>query len=357
MISEKLAERRLPPLMRMNDGRDVQTIDDWRIRRRELLELLQREEYGETPAPPAEVRGEVLSANPDAYAGKAVQETIQLSFDAPGGRFSFPMTLAVPHDGRAYPAFVCIGFQGEVPNRYLPAEEILDAGYAIANFDYQTVTSDGPELDGIAALYPQEGPTAWGVIGMWAFAVSRVLDYLQQRPEIDARRCCVSGHSRLGKTALWCAAQDERFAMVVSNNSGCSGAALSRGKIGESVEIISRVFPYWFCKNYRRWADREFEMPFDQHMLLALVAPRKLYVCSAAEDDWADPESEYLGCAAAEPAWTLYRVPGLAAPDALPEVGVPIHCGGVCYHLRAGKHFFSRTDWQYQLCCREKFFI
>ena len=217
MISKKLAERRLPPLMRMNDGRDVQTIDDWRIRRRELLELLQREEYGETPAPPAEVRGEVLSANPDAYAGKAVQETIQLSFDAPGGRFSFPMTLAVPHDGRAYPAFVCIGFQGEVPNRYLPAEEILDAGYAVANFDYQTVTSDGPELDGIAALYPQEGPTAWGVIGMWAFAASRVLDYLQQRPEIDARRCCVSGHSRLGKTALWCAAQDERFAMVVSN--------------------------------------------------------------------------------------------------------------------------------------------
>lgn len=355
MIAEKLAERRLPPLLRMNDGQMVHTPDDWRIRRRELLTLLQREEYGCTPAPPPEVSGEILESNPDAFAGKAVQETVCLSFDAPGGRFSFPISLILPRERKKLPAFVYISFQSEVPNKYLPAEEIIDAGYAVAAFDYQSITSDGPALDGIAALYPRECSTAWGAIGMWAFAASRVLDYLEQRPEIDPCRCCVSGHSRLGKTALWCAAQDERFAMVVSNDSGCSGAALSRGKIGETVEVISRVFPYWFCENYRHWADREGEMPFDQHMLLALVAPRKLYVGSAEDDSWADPESEFLSCCAAEPAWTLHRVPGLAAPDALPEVNVPIHNGGICYHIRTGSHFFSRTDWQYHLQCREKF--
>ena len=359
MICEKLSERNLPSLMTMNDGRRAATPDDWRVRRRELIDLLSREEYGYTPVAPAAVAGAVetnanASLGEAAFADKAVQQTIRLSFDTPNGAFSFPFTLLVPKGVGKAPVFVVIAFRPEVPDRYLPAEEIIDRGFAVATFCYKDVTADSAVFDGLAEMYPRDPKTGWGKIGMWAFAASRVLDYLETREDIDASRACVTGHSRLGKTALWCAAQDERFSMAVSNCSGCSGAAISRGKIGESVARIAEVFPYWFCGNYQAWSGREAEMPFDQHMLLALIAPRKLYVCSAEQDSWADPESEFLCCAAASEAWTALRVPGLVAPDELPAADRALTEGGICYHMRSGTHFFSRTDWLYHMACRER---
>lgn len=353
MLQEKLALRKLPDLTVLADGRRVLTPDDWRIRRAELLGLLSREEYGQTPAAPGKVTGEIIKSGSE-FAGKAELSEIRLTFETPGGPFSFPMTLAVPRGAARAPVFVCISFRPWVPDKYLPAEEIIDHGFAFANFCYEDVTSDSETVDGIGALYPRDAQTGWGTIGMWAFAASRVLDYLETREDIDSKRACVSGHSRLGKTALWCAAQDERFAMAVSNDSGCSGAALSRGKIGETVDFITHRFPYWFCGNYQAWSGREYDMPFDQHMLLALIAPRRLYVCSAEEDSWADPESEFLSCAAASEAWSVYRLPGLAASDALPETGRPLTDGSIAYHVRAGSHFFSRTDWQLHMAWREQ---
>ena len=362
MLKEKLMERRLPELLVMNDGRAVRNIDDWRARRRELIGLLSREEYGFTPAAPARVtaEGEAMGdweTNTHAFADKAVQQVVHLSFDTPGGAFSFPIRLAVPKAIPKAPAFVYIGFRPDFPDRYLPVEEILDHGFAVAAFCYQDVTSDSADFDKLAALYPRDAKTGWGKIGMWAFAASRVLDYLETREDIDAARVCVSGHSRLGKTALWCAAQDERFAMAVSNDSGCSGAALSRGKIGETIENITNRFPFWFCGNYQNWRGREYEAPFDQHMLLALVAPRKLYVNSAADDDWADPASEFLSCVAAGEAWRIQRVAGLVTPDAMPQLDMPLMDGGIGYHVRTGAHFHSRTDWGYQMGFRERFHI
>ncbi|MBR3504696.1 MAG: acetylxylan esterase [Clostridia bacterium] len=354
MLKEKLAARGLPALLEMNDERPVKTPEAWRKRRAELLDMLGREEFGFTPAAPEKVTGEIEKSQ-DAFANKAVQQTVRLSFDTPGGPFSFPITLVAPKAVKPAPVFVAVSFRPEVPDAYLPAEEIIDHGFAIANIFYKDVTDDGPACDGLAALYPRDEKTGWGKIGMWAFAASRALDYLETREDIDACRACVIGHSRLGKTALWCGAQDERFSMVVSNDSGCAGAAVSRGKAGESVDRIAGVFPYWFCGNYQAWRGREAEAPFDQHMLLALVAPRKLYVNSAEEDTWADPESEFLGCVAASEAWTIQRVPGLVAPDEMPRVGEPLMDGGVCYHVRAGSHFLSRTDWLYHMACREKF--
>ena len=354
MLKEKIAARGLPALMTMNDGRAVKTPDDWRARRKELIELLSREEYGFTPAAPDKVSGEI-ETSADAFAGKAVQQTVRLSFDTPKGPFSFPITLIVPKAVKKAPVFVCVAFRPNVPDTGLPAEEIIDHGFAIANIFYKDVTDDSAVPDGLAVLYPRDEKTGWGKIGMWAFAASRVLDYLETREDIDHTRAAVIGHSRLGKTALWCGAQDERFSLVISNDSGCSGAAISRGKIGESVDRIAHVFPFWFCGNYQTWRGRDEEAPFDQHMLLALVAPRKLYVCSAQEDTWADPESEFLGCVAASEAWTIQRVPGLIAPDELPRVGEPLMDGGICYHVRAGSHFLSRTDWLYHMACRERF--
>jgi len=345
--------RSLPPLMVMNDSTPVRTPDDWRARRRELIEILSREEYGFTPAAPASVRAEMISSE-RAFAGKAIQSRIKLSFDTPNGEFSFPVNLVVPENKENVPAFVAICFRPEIPDKYLPAEEIIDRGFAFASFYYNDVTVDGPEMDGIAAMYPVDPATGWGKIGMWAFSASRVLDYIETLPEIDPSRVAVIGHSRLGKTALWCAAQDERFSMAISNDSGCSGAAISRGKVGEDIQAITNRFPYWFCGNYKAWVGREWDAPFDQHFLLALVAPRALYVCSATEDEWADPNSEYLCSIAASEAWRLLRRPGLIGPDALPAPDMPFHAGSVAYHLRTGAHFLSRSDWGWHMEYREK---
>jgi hypothetical protein len=180
---------------------------------------------------------------------------------------------------------------------------------------------------------------------MWAFAASRVLDYLLTRAEIDGARVAVSGWSRLGKTALWCGAQDERFSMAISTESGCGGAALHRGKAGESPRDIVGRFGYWFCPNYAVHAENAAEAPFDQHFLLACVAPRALFVGSARMDEWADPVSEFLGAAAASAAYTLLDAKGLVAPDGFPRPGRELLEGSIGYLLREGSHGMSRQDW------------
>ena len=335
---------------------EVRTVDDWRARRRELLELLSREEYGFTPDAPDSVRAEIVSTE-RVCAGKANQSRINLSFDTPAGEFSFPFELVVPVTGQPAPAFVALNFRPDIPDKYLPIEEIVDHGFAVARIYYQDVSSDNAEIDGLAKMYPIDPATGWGKIGMWAFAASRVMDYLETLETIDHSRVCVIGHSRLGKTALWCGAQDERFSRVVSNDSGCSGAAISRGKVGESIERITNSFPYWFCGNYKNWADREYEAPFDQHMLLSLVAPRRLYVCSATEDEWAGPKSEYQGAKEAAEAWKLLRAPGLIGPDEILAADTPLHAGHVAYHLRTGPHFQGRADWNWVMAYREKHLV
>jgi hypothetical protein len=172
------------------------------------------------------------------------------------------------------------------------------------------------------------------------------MDFIQTLEEVDKARIAVVGHSRLGKTALWCAAQDERFIMGISNESGCSGAAISRGKKGERIRDIVKTFPYWFCENYKEYVDNEENMPFDQHFLISAIAPRYVYVSSAIGDEWADPESEFLSCVAASDVYELFGVKGLVTEDRLPEVGTKLHEGRIGYHLRGGTHYLSRYDWQ-----------
>ena len=354
MINQLLQERKLPSLTAFADGAPVAAPEQWKARRRELINLLSEQVYGFTPAAPDHVDCEILSSDENTFAGKAVHQKLSLSFDTPSGAFAFPVDFITPKKAAPAPLFITIAFRPAVPDRYLPMEEIIDHGYAVATFHYNDVTTDNAENTGLKTMYPCDNKTGWGKIGMWAFAASRVMDYALTRKDINPARIAVNGHSRLGKTALWCGAQDERFSMVISNDSGCSGAAITRGKEGETVEAITRVFPYWFCGNYRAWADREHEMPFEQHMLLALTAPRHLYVCSAEEDGWADPRSEFLACAAASPAWEVLGETGLVTPDCLPAVGGALHEGKVGYHLRSGSHFLSRADWLRYIEYRDK---
>ena len=199
--------------------------------------------------------------------------------------------------------------------------------------------------------------TDWGKISMWAWGASRVLDYLLTRSEVDSENVAVIGHSRLGKTALWCAAQDERFRFAFSNDSGCAGAALERIKHenAETIESITRVLPYWFCENYHRYAKNVESMPFDQHFLLGAIAPRFLCVGSASLDAWADPYSEQLCCCEASQAWEVNGHMGFVGPKESAHIGDSFHEGNIGYHLRDGIHFLGRTDWlQYMAFMKKK---
>ena len=349
-----LQARKLPPMVP-----EGMTAEQWPAYRRQLLELFSREEYGFTPPPPGEVRAEILDTSRE-WAGKAEEREVKLSFDTPGGEFSFPVNVVLPYGGAARPMIIYMSFEPYIDGYYMPIEEIIDSGYAFASFHYNDVSldeRDGWLTNGLAAMYPRKddnvscgaGGTDWGQCGMWAFAASRMLDYVQTLEQVDGKRVFVVGHSRLGKTALWCAAQDERFAGAGVNDSGFGGMAVTRGKQGEQMRHLPERIERWFCKNFLNWVDREGEMPFDQHMLAALVAPRLLAVCNAEEDTWADPQSEFMSLYEADKAYTLLDVPGLIAPAAYPQAPARFPEGRIGYSLRKGTHYMSREDWGFYL--------
>ncbi len=336
-----------PELLCFADGTPVREPAQWPARRAELLEILRREEYGVSPNAPAAVTGEVVSSEWACCSGHAMLERLRIRFETDNGAFSFPMHLFLPRAEKPVPLFILLNFRPDEYDKYYPVEEIMDNGFALAVIHYKDVTSDdGDFTNGLAAMYDREKYT-WGKIGMWAWAASRALDYLSTRPEFDTANVAVIGHSRLGKTALWCAAQDERFRFGISNDSGCGGAAYERGKVegNEMVKQITTNFPYWFCEKYQEWVGRADEMPFDQHFLLAAIAPRHVCVGSAQGDFWAAPTHEQASCIGASPAWELHGLPGYLGSREPAVPGDDFSAGRIGYHLRDGIHFLGRGDW------------
>ena len=332
--------------------------------RTQLLNLLLSEEYGFLPPAPVSVTAGEEEEDRAFCAGKAVLKKLRLNCDTGNGIFSFPVTLMYPvwagqpgkaeageKEGKPVPCFIYISFTDRIPDLSFPAEEILDNGFAVLHFCYQDVTSDdGDFANGLAGVIYPDGnreKTQCGKIGLWAWAASRVMDYAVTLPQIDHERVGIVGHSRLGKTALLAGALDERFFCTFANDSGCSGAALARGTKGETVGEIYGKFPFWFCENYGAWAEKEEAMPFDQHFLLAAIAPRRVYAAGASEDIWADPQSEYLSCIAADGYHRAAGQPGFLHPDRDPVPGDCFAQGSIGYHLRAGTHYLSRQDWGY----------
>lgn len=335
MLNEILKKRNIPPLKN----------------REEMLQILQQEIYGYIPPKPEGLSWEVQKDYiPNFCAGKATLDRVILSAQMPLGTFKFPIYVAIPTTDKKHPFFVNINFRDNIPDRYLPSEEIVDNGFAVISFCYKDVTDDNDDFtDGLAGVVYKDGKrdsTSAGKIAMWAWAAQRAMDFADTLDCLDGDFSIVCGHSRLGKTALLAAATDERFRFAFSNNSGCSGAAITRGKQGERVADICKNFPYWFCKNYYKYAQNEQEMPFDQHFLLSSIAPRYVYVASAQEDLWADPQSEFLCCVAASKAYEQLGHKGFVCDDILPHAPVCYHDGNIGYHLRGGSHYFSREDWK-----------
>lgn len=321
----------------------------WWHRHMELQQLLCREAYGRLPAVPTHLSVREVLVDERFCAGKAPLRQLRLTVSLPAGQHSFPVSLAVPKGKGPHPLVIYISFRPNFPDKYLPVEEICDRGWAVASFCYKDVTADNSDFhDGLAGALAidRTRPDASGKLMLWAWAAMRVLDHLRTLPDIDSRRVAVAGHSRLAKAALLAGGLDTRFFAVLANEPGTMGAALTRGKTGEQLEDVCEAFPHFFCPRLQDYAKAPHTLPFDQHQLLALVAPRKLYVASAELDFWVDPASEFLGCRAADAAWQALGVAGLSCPDRMPQPGEVFAQGALGYHLRPGEHYLSRFEWQ-----------
>jgi hypothetical protein len=349
--------------MTTKSGEKVTSVEMWeKVRRPELLDIFLENEYGRRPVErPESLTFEAAAPDRLMMDGKAIRKRVRVSWKGPFASQSFVFTVFIPVTAKERPApgFILIcnrpAAENIDPERvrksgFWPAEEIVARGYAALAFWNGDVAPDDPKsncLKGVHACWAKNRTAnSWGTISAWAWGASRVMDWVETERLLDSKRFAVVGHSRGGKTALLAGATDTRFALACVNNSGCSGAKLNHISLprSESIAVINRNFPHWFCLNYRSYNGKEFAMDFDQHMLVALVAPRAVAIASASGDAWAGQRGEYSSALLASPAWELYGKKGLVS-SGFPKPGEARQEGTVSYHYRPGKHNLTLHDW------------
>lgn len=379
---QKVPRYTLPDPLTMCDGTAVTDAQTWKYHRRpEIIELFRKYVYGRAPIEkPKDMGFKHFDNERNALGGLAIRKQVMISTKSEGPMMD--VLIFLPKNAeKPVSTFVLLNFGGnhtihsdpaiKLSERWMrpgegvkdhrateasrgrsssrfPVEQILKRGYGLATIYYGDIDPDFHDgfKNGVHPKFDRErGPDSWGSIGAWAWGLSRAMDYFEWDDEIDQSKIAVLGHSRLGKTALWAGARDQRFAIVISNNSGCGGAALSRRAYGETVKRINTSFPHWFCDNFKAFNDKEGEIPVDQHMLIALIAPRPVYVASADEDLWADPRGEYLSCKHAEPVYRLLGQKGLSKKH-MPDLNQPVNKGAIGYHVRSGRHALTEYDWK-----------
>lgn len=397
----------IPNVLTCIDGTQITSARQWQQKRRpELLALFSQEMFGKTVAPRQQF-STAERTQTDILNGLGRMSQITLRYGQAADQSARLLYILPAAAKKPVPIFVSLNFGGnqeimdcpmismptgwfpdKPQNGYInnratdatrginarrwPIEAILKRGYGIATAYYGDFDPDfddgfqnGVHPLGFDAQTTCVADDQWGAIGAWAWGLSLLADYLITLPQVDAARLIVLGHSRLGKAALWAGAQDERFAIVISNNSGCGGAALSRRNFGESLERINQAFPHWFCRNFHKYGrnaspsallpDRGVAaLPFDQHALIALMAPRPVYIASASEDLWADPQGEFLAAKLASPVYALFGKQGLPL-DEVPALDTSVG-ETIGYHNRTGKHDILSFDWERYMDFADKHF-
>lgn len=348
MIKEDLEKIKLPDLLTFNNGQTVKDKEEWKRRREEIKEIISREEYGYFPKEHAKISWEIIEEEDNYCGGTAIFRKVLIKMHMEED-FSFPIKIAIPKLKEKCKACIYLDFHDTFPNKNLPVNEICDNGFAVISVCYKDITDDNDDFtDGLSRSFKAvQGKRDFGKILIWSWAAMHIMDYVQTLEEIDKNNIAIVGLSRLGKTALLTGAFDERFRFVISNNSGQSGAAISRNKEGETIKDICERFPYWFSTNYQKYIDNENKQEFDQHFLASLVAPRYLYVASASEDRWADPKAEFRCCIETTKVYNLLNEKGLIYDKKdYPIAGEDYLEGDIGYHLRQGTHYLTRYDWQ-----------
>lgn len=357
---DKVPNYTLPVILTSKDGLEIASSDLWnKIRRSEILELFRKNIFGRVPDTKYSETFKLLSLDSSVFERTATQKEILISIESGGKLLSFNLTLFTPNNVKQpVPSFLLIDpwfSESNTPRwkqkgNYWPVEEALARGYGMAIFDASQLDPDNFDnfKNGIHAILDKNPRPydAWGTLAAWAWGASRCMDYLVTDRNVAADKIAVVGHSRAGKTALWAGAEDTRFAMVISNESGAGGAALARRRFGETVARLNSSFPHWFCTNYNKYSNNEVALPVDMHMLLALIAPRALYIDCADEDLWGDPHGSYISLFNAVPVFKLLGW-NSSIPESMPPLNKQVISGRVGFHIRDGVHNMLLKDWSW----------
>jgi hypothetical protein len=392
----KTPEYTLQNPLELLNGEEVLTTEMWIEKRRpEILKLFKEQVYGKIPGTLKMSSYEIVESSNHALDDTAIRKQVVLKFSKNSKELNINILVYLPKNNKNAPLFVGYNFSGNhtivnekevlITNSWVrnnkkfgisnhkasendrgirthrwAVDKIIEAGYGIATIYYGDIDPDKNDFsDGVHPFFyntNQSKPKSneWGSISAWAWGLTKVMNYFEKDKDINDSKVIVMGHSRLGKTSLWAGAIDERFSMVISNNSGCGGAALSRREIGETVQMMNERFPHWCCDNYNAYNRKVNELPIDQHLLISLMAPRPVYIASAEDDKWADPKGEFLAGYYASPVYNLFGKKGITSLE-IPSVNQPIH-NDIAYHIRTGKHDVTEYDWeQYILFANQHF--